>query len=278
MINIVFNDTIFGNLKHAKYIASKKGLSVDLDDNLLLINLQLSQGDISDNGIGHVRLDFLKHSWSGYLFGEDDLGLGDDQFKLSMKSVERIKEAISNGDEFRIWYSEENDEYCALCWLLSLFDELNAKNKILVIKFPSETELSDGKYMRCCGTGCFNPDELLEYVMKQKSMSESFKTFHIEQWRRAQKENMSLRVVLNGNIISASEDFYDSAIMVESNKLGEIINETQLVGMCVAKLCLSDDFVGKRIEYMINRGIFQVVNQPEKCTPFYRKTIKRIYK
>lgn len=276
MINICFSDVTRMNLREAKYISGEKGLDIDFGNDFLMIVLQLDQGDISDNGTGVVRKQFLTENQKGYIFGEDYSDFECAYFGYSMRTIEKIKEYIANGEQFRIWYSNGNNEFCSLCWLLSLFDELDAENNIFVVKVPSEVIVSKGKYKKYHSTGSFSPEELLEYAFEQKTVSKSFKSYHIKQWKRAQAENTNLRVSINDNIVSVSEDFYDSAIMVEAQSFGEVINEAQLVVKCASRLNLTDLFVGKRIEHMVEKGIFKAVSQPAYSAPFYCKKIKRV--
>ncbi len=275
MINICFSDMITANLRDAKYILNKNGVDTDIADNILFITLQLDQGNISDDVTGNERLKFLKQLHKDYIYGEDDTSIYDGGFARSVRAINEIKKGIEDGEEFRIWYSEENNEYCTFCWLISFFEENNAKNKVVAIKLPSETMSARGKYERRFSSACFSPEELIECISKQNIVSKSFKHFHVAQWSNAKKENTSLRVVLHGNIVSGNDDFYDSAIMIERDKYSGLISEGRLVGTCMAKLGLNDIFVGKRIEHMIKKGLFEVVSQPSISSPFYCKKIRK---
>lgn len=274
MINICFNDIACQYLREAKLISKDAIINVDLD-NIIAINLQLDYGSISDNGLGPERCGLLKKFHDGYVFGEEMPSTYDGGFKRYMHSLEKLKASIGKGETFRIWYTEDNCEYCNFCWLLSIFNELDAQNIIYVVRLPAEVTLPDGEYERKYNTSSFMPEELFELVSEQTVLSESRKNYYVEQWKRAVEENTNLRLVLYGNIVSVNEDFYDQAIMVEAEKYEEVINEAQLVGRCVARLGLTDLFVGKRIEYMIDKGIFEVVCLPATGTPFYCKKIKR---
>ena len=275
MINICFSDITPANLRESKYILNKSGISTDIADNLLSITLQLDQGNIPDNGIGTERLNFLKQLHKDYIYGENVPSTYDGGFARSVNAIKKIEKGVADGEEFRIWYSEENSEYCAFCWLISFFEEINAKNKIVAIKLPSETMSTHGKYERRFSSASFSPEELLEHISKQNIVSKSLKNFHANQWTNAKKENASLRIVLHGNIVSVNDDFYDSAMMIEIDKYSGLISEGKLVSMCMVKLGLTDIFVGKRIEHMIKKGLFEVVSQPSISAPFYCKKIRK---
>ncbi len=282
MINITFVENLFSNLKHAKWIANRNGQHTDIAENLVLINLNLDHGRITDDGVGALRLQHLIADWKDYLYGveeeEYDSCIGTDQYNLSMKSIQRIKEGVKNGEEFRVWYSNAGDEFCGLCWLMSLFNNLEAENKISVVKLPGveyfENRTIEGKLP----SEWSFPEELLSYVEKEIVATESLRIYCELQWVKAKEDDTDLRVAVNGRIISVNADFYDATIMAEVDKLGEIINETELVGNCIEKIGVSDKFIGHRIEEMIEKGIFEVVAPPERCTPFYRKTIRRTKK
>ena len=62
MVEVVFCETTKSNLKRAKRNIEKNRGDVpkNLVDQIVVINLQLEQGTISDNGLGKTRLEFLK--------------------------------------------------------------------------------------------------------------------------------------------------------------------------------------------------------------------------
>ncbi|MBR6632969.1 MAG: DUF1835 domain-containing protein [Clostridia bacterium] len=275
MVNICFSDITRQLLRDAKYVSEEINISADLN-NTLAINLQLNLGKISDNGLGTERLNFIKNFHNGYIFGEENTDTYDGGFNRYIQAMEKLKISIKNDDDFRIWFTEDNSEYCSLCWLLSFLDQLDATNNIYVVKLPSEVSLSGRKYERRYNSSCFMPEELTELVSTEVILTESRKKFYVKQWIRAKEENTSLRLVLYGNIVSVKDDFYDSAIIVEAKKYNDVINEATLVGECMAKLGLDDIFVGKRIEHMIAEGIFEVVSAPTIGTPFYCKKIRKI--
>ncbi|MBR5308332.1 MAG: DUF1835 domain-containing protein [Clostridia bacterium] len=273
MVNICFSDITYQYLREANYISEEKNAGIDFKK-IFSINLQLDNGKISDNGLGDERLDFIKKFHIGYIFGEETPATYDGGFKRYIRVVENLKVLIKNCEAFRIWYTEDNNEYCTFCWLISLFEQLNAQNNIYVVRLPSEHS-SGGKYERRYNSACFMPEELLELASTEVLLSETRKEFYVKQWIRAREENSNLRVVLYGNIVSVNEDFYDSAIVIEANKYDGIINEAQLVGNCASKIGLNDIFLGKRIEHMIEKGLFEVVSLPTISTPFYCKKIRK---
>lgn len=80
-------------------------------------------------------------------------------------------------------------------------------------------------------------------------------------WNELKKENAPLRILLNGNITSVNEDFYDTFILHELTK--EPIEETLFIAHILEKyhFMISDLWMDYRIEKMIHEQKIIVVSQ-----------------
>ena len=103
MVEVVFCETAKSNLKSAKrkIVKNRGDVLKKTDDQTVVVNLQLEQGNISDNGLGNERLEFLKQKKDYYLFGEK-LDVGEILFNESLQSIEIIKNALKNNEIVRI--------------------------------------------------------------------------------------------------------------------------------------------------------------------------------
>lgn len=275
MVNIVFGDSIAGSVKMADYYAKKNGnIVADLSENLICFHQNLQYGDISDHGIGEIRKKEYKKLHENYLYG----------YKLKWreldinpkKSLKRLRTLLEKGETVRFWFSNEAHEFCGFCNILFLIDDMNISNdKILYIKLPDEDIDEKGKLCVYRSSGAFAPKELLKYVPQQQMMTDDVKEYHINQWKQAVEANSELRIVVDNEIKSVSEDYYDEIILDEAKKLDEVFNEATLVGNSLQRIIIFDAFIGIRIEHMISEGIFEVVHPPEKNDAFYKQVLKK---
>ena len=277
MVEVVFCETIKKNLKRAKRdIAKKRGdILRDPSDQIVVVDLQLNQGSVSDNGLGKERLEFLKQKKDYYLFGVE-LDIGEKYFNESLKSVEIIKKALENDEIIRIWYGENSEEFCGFCWLISMIKSWNMNNrKIIYVKLPKYAFSTNGEYKWYFGSGSFDENELSKYSLNIELLSDSFCQVHNDIWKNVLSQNSQLRIYMNGKLLNVRNDFFDSIILEEASKLDEVFEGAGLVGNLLGKMELDEVFLGQRIDYFISVGKFSVVKECEKNIPFFRKTLKR---
>ncbi|MBQ8636689.1 MAG: DUF1835 domain-containing protein [Clostridia bacterium] len=275
MVNIVFGDSIAGNIKMANYYAELNDIiRADLKENLICFNHDLYYGDIQDNGIGKIRKNELNSLYKEYLCGYKRKWTGN--YVNPTKNFKQLLKLIHKGETIRFWYSNNTHEFCGFCSILFLLQDENISNdRILYIKFPDKDVDETGKEIEYRGSGSFHPKELLRYVPTQRVVTDDIREYHIKQWEKALSENSKLRIVLNNEIISVDEDYFDTIIMNESKKLNETFNEAELVGNSLSKISISDVFVGRRVDSMITKGMFEVLQKAPKNEVFYRKVLKK---
>ena len=275
MVNIVFGDSIAGSIKMANYYAElDDSIRADLKENLICFNHDLYYGDIQDNGIGKIRKSELNSLYKEYLCGYKRKWTG--KYVNPSKNFKRLLKLIRKGETIRFWYSNNAHEFCGFCSVLFLLQNENiSSDRILYIKLPDKDIDENGKEIEYFSSGAFDPKELLRYVPTQKVLTNDIRDHHIRQWEKALRENSKLRIVKNNEILSVSEDYFDTIIMDESKKLNETFNEAELVGRSLVNICISDVFVGRRVDSMITKGMFEVLQQAPKNEVFYRKILKK---
>lgn len=277
MVEVVFCETTKKNLKRAKRNIAKKRVDIlrETTDQIVVINLQLDQGNISDNALGKERLEFLKQKKDYYLCGVE-LEIGEKSFNESLQSVEIIKKALEKDEVIRIWYGENSEEFCGFCWLIFMIKswDLNS-GKILYVKLPKYAFSNRGEYKRYYGSGSFDEEELSKYSLNIELLTDSFSQVHIDIWNNALSENAQLRIYLNGKLLNVGEDFFDSVILDEASKLDVVFQCASLVGNLICSIELDEVFFGQRIDYFISLGKFSVVKECENSIPFFRKILKR---
>ena len=273
MINITFSDSLAGCLKMADYYSKERNSEIqDLKENLFSLYLNLDLGDISEQSFGEKRKnDFVR------MFGNEDISFMSKWFNKELKKIAKIEKLVKKGHDIRIWYTEISNEFCGFCWLLSMLNSWEIDNdKILYVKLPQSILFDNGRYEVFGSSGMFNSEMLYQLVNKQRYLTESFKNYHIKQWQRVQKENTEMRVSINSQLLSVNADFYDSIILYEIGKLEDTFKQAEALGNCLAKLWVYDSFVAWRIDEMIAKGIFEIIEEAPKDRPYYCRLLKKI--
>ena len=273
MINITFSDCLSGCLKVTDYYAEKNNIEVyGLNENIFCLCLNLDLGDISELQFGEKREnDFVT------MFGNKDISTKRKWFNRELKKIEKIKQLVKKGHTIRVWYTENSNEFCGFCWLLSVLDLWGVENnKILYVKLPNSILFDNGQYEIFGSSGMFEPDLLPRLAMNQRYLTDSYKKYHINQWQKSQEENAEMRIFINGQILSVSVDFYDSIIKSEIAKLDETFKEARAVGNCLAKLWVYDSFVAWRIDKMIETGLFEICEESPEDKTYYSRVLRKV--
>ncbi len=273
MINVTFSDSLTGSLKMADYYAKRYDSEIkDLKENIFSLILGLDLGDISELEPGEKRVkDFVK------LYGEEDNLLRTEWFYEQLDRIEKIKELLRKGHEIRIWYSENAREFCGFCWLLTILDLWGIENdRILFEKLPNSIIHYNGEFETFGSSGMFDPEFLQLWACEQRYLTESYKKYHINQWKRAMAENKGMRITLNEQILSVNVDFYDSVILSEIEKLDDVFREAEAVGQIIAKLYTTDAFIVQRIDTMIEQGRFEIVEEAKNNQPNYFRLLRKL--
>ena len=97
-------------------------------------------------------------------------------------------------------------------------------------------------------------------------------------WSQLKEENAPLRVLLNGQLQSASEDIYDSFILREILAQPEVFNEAFVIGNVLGKyqLGIGDAWVAQRIDKMIAEGKLEIVERAPADHPVYRQKLRKV--
>jgi hypothetical protein len=235
-------------------------------------NLLLSIGDISGNCTGERR--FLEIS-KLYDIYPDGTCAAKDIISKSSKNLRAVKERINSGEDIRIWYSNQPDELCGLCWFITQIQD--HKGRLFIIKLPGWELQHQGLITHTQGWGEIHPGAWHKFVKLQKEASSLFCRTCVSLWKNLSNENSPLRAVVNGNLVSIPETFYDSFILEEIKKAKDEFQEAKIVGTVLGKykLGISDAWVAHRIESMINEGTLQLVSNPENNLPAYYRILRK---
>lgn len=249
----------------------------------------LSMGDISENIPGTKRFDFLKSLYDIY----PDLETADldedivkehhhwlDNAELGSKNTaEEILHRVSLGEDLRIWYSECNPEdMCGLYWLMYLIKDLKLKeNQINVISLPCWDVSDDGTCVHYRNWGEVSAGMWHSFLDKQRVLPIPLAREYASRWAMLREENSPMRAIVNGQLMSVPEDFYDFIILREIDLSENKFNEAYLIGKILGKyeLSLSDSLLARRIETMIDRKILTPLTKAKPGNPVYHRMLQK---
>ncbi len=269
MIEIVFNDSTAGSLQSANNINKT-------NNDIFSFYLSLSIGDISSGNFIKYRADTVANLWS--IYPNMPKNYNYNIFENFSKSFTDLQNKINNQTKIRIWYSDNPDDMCGLYWFLS--EILNFKTQpkaIYILKLPKYEYKENNTINGYSSWSAVSPDKLYSYTKYQEEITDVFKKMCMVNWRNLQKENSSLRAVLNGNLQSVAEDIYDSFIYRAIANQNDEFNEAHLIGMILGEynLGVSDAFLHKRIEKIILKGELEIISQSFENSPVYHRMLRK---
>ena len=239
--------------------------------------LMLSMGDISENQPDVERMKVLERVYS--IFPDSDgQRTAREMLKKVNENLKAVRERVDLGEPVRIWYSSQPDEMCGLYWFMYQLNQWKVSDgQVCIVKLPEWEEVADRTIVRKTNWGETHPGEWYKYIELQKNVSSIFIRDYASHWSELQIENASLRIVLNGQLVSASEKVYDDLIISEINAEGDEFREAVIIGRILGKyrLGISDSLISFRIEEMISAGKLTVVSEAGKDMPVYHRQLKK---
>ena len=195
----------------------------------------------------------------------------------SKKGLQTVLERAAAGESVRIWYSEQPDEYCGLCWLAEQLIKHKCTGNASLVKLP-EWEIKDEKTtVRHLGWSDMEPDGFSRCLQYEQPATPGILGMLAGQWSNMRAEAMPLRAVISNVLTGVSEDFYDPFIRREITAQLEEFNEAVLIGRVLGKyrLGIGDSWIALRIEQMIADGELEVIKLLPGDGPTYRRILKK---
>lgn len=251
MLDICFCDAVYGNLMMAQKLLNTDGV--------IRLNLHLNYGKLSGNVIAAQAKrntdSLLSLSPSIEAKELEDYHTQElQQFRQHLKDLEST---LKDGQPIRIWVSHTAQDRCNLLWLCHFFKKCHPK--IFVVVCPGyESDPSGNGYLENGNWGSFiNHRFMAECVNNAIELAESEIEESAQIWRQLVRKNAPLRVLIDGNLISTSEDFFDAMILqhIHSKPTSQAI----ILGDFFAEHIGADvAFVCSRIDYLLERNIIKV--------------------
>ena len=246
-------------------------------EDLYCISLAWSVGEISESIIGSQRREVMEKLFS--VWSEDRMAqIIDRKLQDAQTALTSVLGRCSAGEDIRVWYSHNPDEMCGMYWLLAQLRPLKQRGSIYLVKLPEWEYTGENTVSMRNGWGEIGPGEWGRYLPLQQEAQPAFLSLCATKWNQLEEENAPLRVFLNGQLQSASEDIYDSFIAREILAQPEVFNEAFVIGNVLGKyqLGIGDAWVAMRIDKMIAEGKLEIVERAPADHPVYRQKLRKV--
>lgn len=245
MIDICFSDCVGGLLLEVKNIIQSDAI-FPLD---LHLNYGYLDGDIIEKQVKR-NVDTLKYFYK--TITEKELQKEYKKaLKKAYKSQEVLKKFLSEGQEIRLWLSNNANDRCGLYWFCDLVKDL--ENKISMVSCPGyEYDNINNKTIENRRFASFyNPYFMAEFVKGSHILNKSEKLAYAQTWEYIVKENAPFRILIDDSIVGVKENFFDAVIL--SFVSSEPKSQSCIMGKMLGKWQGGCDvaFISERIEYLI---------------------------
>jgi len=238
--------------------------------------LMLSVGDISEDAPGGKRKETLERLFDIYPNGEGRRAV-QELLEKAEENQKTVRERAEAGEGLRIWYSNQPDEMCGLCWFMERLRQWDAQGgQVSIVMLPEWEADENGNIVRHSGWHEIPPGKWHRYLALEQPATPVFQTSCAFRWRELCAENAPLRAVLNGILVSAPETLYDGFLLREIAAESGEFKEARVIGQVLGKyqLGIADSWLAFRIEKMIRAGALEVVSPAAENAPAYRRILK----
>ena len=232
-------------------------------------SLGFAMGELSENMMGEQRRKTIMQ-----LLGKQM----QKPLEQAERNLEQIHKRVQQDEPVRIWYSEQPEECCGMCWFCAQLHQWQQYGPVFLVKLPNWIE--EGKTLvQYSGWGEVQLKNWGKLAQMQQQVGAGFVQGAAGAWNQLCCENAPLRVLLNGRIQSVSSDFYDPYIELELKQQPEEFYEAQLIGSVIGKygLRIGDGWLAMRIEQMVRDGKLAFVRWADPENPEgYRRWLKKL--
>ena len=229
---------------------------------VMTLSLGLDMGDIREP-LGEVRHQLLKQWYDWDEVADRDWG-------RCLEAAEHLK-AVGPGDTVRIWVDRTPASACGLLHAASLLKDTKAA--VHVVALPPWRERPDGVVETYLGWGEVEPERFGHFLSREEPVPPLALGAMAHRWEVLQKENAPLRAVVNGQVRSVGEDFYDDLIRRHipegQTKIAPIIGN--VLGQ--ERPGIGDVWLAERIRWMLSTGELRMVREDRER--FYSSVVER---
>ena len=162
--------------------------------------------------------------------------------EYGLKDLEACIRRAKTGEHIRIWYADAADERCNMMWLVwSLRQAGVPAEQVLRVCVPSWEGVRPGDYHKLAGG--------------QQALSPAEMDGIAGTWAKLMEENAPLRALVEGEIVSVADDFYDEVILAQARAMGQPLQQNWLIGELARRYPgMDEDWLVTRMEVLFADG------------------------
>lgn len=301
MLEVVFSDSEKGSIRVAKtydakhmhggavgYIGEKPGkaqikkaesqLKKHLEGkplggssaDVVNIGFFLDVGDISGEIDGIGRRNAFRRLWSRFDFKEQE---EEQLFVEQRKELDKLMVSSKEGESIRIWASNAPYAACGFLYVCHLLQEVDCK--VSVVSLPEYQQTSEKEIVRYTHWGEVAAGQFYQFLSDEKQVSQMERQAKSQHWQQLVQENTPLRALVNGELISVQEDFYDFLII--KNLPEKDFMMARFIGNLLGEygLGISDSWYADRLEHMMEEKRLMMVEDKDPTHP-YGKILRKV--
>lgn len=255
MVDICFSDSVGGLLFEVKNIIKS--------DAILPLDLHLNYGHLDGDIVEKQtkrNVDTLKYFYKTVTEKELQKEYKK-ELKRANKAQETLRKFLSDGQEIRLWLSNNANDRCGLYWFCNLVKDF--ENSISMVSCPGyEYDDIKNKTRENRNWASFsNPYFMSEFVKNPRVLNKNEILAYSQTWEYIIKENAPFRILIDDSIVGVKEDFFDNAILSFVSR--EPKSQSFVMGKTLGKWQGGCDvaFISERIEHLIEIGKIKVCEE-----------------
>lgn len=172
-----------------------------------------------------------------------------------------LKQFLDEGKHLRLWYSEDAQELCGFYQLCSILKEYD--QEFYAVRLPdSITDEKRGPYKPHWWSQ-ISCDNIVKAVSTARILPKEEIEVYAKEWEKLRRENAPLRAVIDGQLVSVPEEFFDPWILgcIGTEKPTEIGKAHDRLYESIQTI--ETGWLIHRIDELIRQGKIELV-QPHK--------------
>lgn len=188
-----------------------------------------------------------------------------------VKTYQGLMKDVYRAQAVRIWLDQGASSQCGFYFLCRLL--LDFKGPVALIRMPDYLLHAGGSFISYKSWKEVLDDEISDFLRLEEKLSEADLRYFSFKWHDLQCENSELRVVVEGKVLSVSENFYDVFLLNEMPDIDFLVGS--LIGQVISKyqLSVSDGWYMRRLKYMIEKGELLVVKEAKRFSEYWLRKV-----
>lgn len=242
---------------------------------VLAFPLALSVGPLEEDAPGPRRLEALTTLCAHWPEGPRQAA---GSLAGAQKNLAELLRRVRAGEPVRVWQGPEPDEVCGLFWLAWQLQNAGlADAAVERVTLPEYEVREDGTVVEYAGWGEVSPYDWSRMAARVRPVPGPVLRMWGHRWAALCRENAPLRAVVNGQLRSVPEDFYDFLLLREIARQPETFREAEVIGQVLGRYRpgIGDGWLAGRMENFIRRGLLEPITAPEPGRPAYARTLRK---